>query len=240
MDPTGLSFCTFEVATPVGRHRRVGVVRDGRIGDVNFAAAWYLAQTNEAEPQRFADAVVPSNMLDFLRAGLRAIHTSEDLFFGAGPHPHNWWTLDGSAPRGPNDETLVYTPEQVRLCAPLPGRGVAGPEEEIQAGEWRPSVAAVMGGIGLSGFMLINECGGVRSIGPYLVWYWVLGTTTQIDVTVRVNGVETHLTLDKPTPESGTPGDIVPAPSPRSFTLSPGDVIELEAPHLGLLRNRVR
>ena len=39
-----MRLCTFEVATHVGRHSRVGAFRDGRVIDLNFATAWNLAQ----------------------------------------------------------------------------------------------------------------------------------------------------------------------------------------------------
>src|SRR3954463_10964465 len=113
-----MRLCTFEVSTHLGRHNRVGAFRDGRIIDLNFATAWYLAQQGESEPQQLADALAPPTMLEFLRAGLRALHTSEELFTDAGPRPGDWWKLE-CAPRGPNDETLVYTPDQVRLRASL-------------------------------------------------------------------------------------------------------------------------
>src|SRR5947209_4612477 len=108
MEPRAeLKLCTFEVSTHLGRRQRLGGQKDGRIVDLNFATAWYLAQTGEAEPHRLADALVPSNLLDFLRSGLRAIHTAEELFLGAGPRPSDWWRHDPPL-RGPNDETLVY------------------------------------------------------------------------------------------------------------------------------------
>ena len=102
-----MRLCTFEVATHVGRHSRVGAFKDGRVIDLNFATAWNLAQQGESEPQQLADALVPATMLEFLRAGLRAMHTSEELFMGSS-QPADWWKLP-CPPRGPNDETLVYT-----------------------------------------------------------------------------------------------------------------------------------
>jgi hypothetical protein len=125
-----MRLCTFEVSTHLGRHNRVGAFRDGRIIDLNFAAAWHLAQQGESEPQELADALAPPTMLEFLRAGLRAMHTSEALFTG-GPSPAEWWKLP-SPPRGPNDETLVYTPDQVRLRAPVPNPARLGTDEEVR------------------------------------------------------------------------------------------------------------
>jgi 2-keto-4-pentenoate hydratase/2-oxohepta-3-ene-1,7-dioic acid hydratase in catechol pathway len=47
------------------------------------------------------------------------VHSALELFMLSGPHPAEWWK-ESHPPRGPNDETLVYEPEQVRLLAPLP------------------------------------------------------------------------------------------------------------------------
>jgi 2-keto-4-pentenoate hydratase/2-oxohepta-3-ene-1,7-dioic acid hydratase in catechol pathway len=99
---------TFEIRTHLGRHRRLGALwRDG-IADLNFACAWLLAREGEARPQRLADAMVPADMLEFLRgertAMRQACRALQALEEGA---------------RGPNDETLVYPLEEVRLLAPL-------------------------------------------------------------------------------------------------------------------------
>src|SRR5437868_11582131 len=126
-----MRLCSFEVSTRLGRHSRVGAYKDGRVIDLNFATSWYLAQQGEAEPQVLADALVPARMLDFLRAGLRAMHTSEELFLGAGPHPADWWKIE-SPPRGPNDETLVYSVDQVELRAPLPNPGRLGTGDDVR------------------------------------------------------------------------------------------------------------
>ena len=105
-----MKLCTFEVATQVGRRQRVGVYVDGRIVDVNFATAWRQQQKDEPEPQRLADALAPANMLDFLRAGPRALHAARDAASGWG----------AACPSGVNGETLIYREAEVRLLAPLP------------------------------------------------------------------------------------------------------------------------
>jgi hypothetical protein len=232
-----LKLCTFEVATHLGRQRRLGVWIDERIVDLNFATAWYMAQTGEAEPQRLADALVPGNMLDFLRAGLRAIHTAEDLFSGAGPHPARWWMLDADAPRGPNDETLVYAPDQVRLCALLGGRHTAGPEDQVPAGEYRPKIAAVIGAIGLVGFTLANESNCLRAVGPYLGRPHDL--SPESSMVIRINGaVRGRTQFRADVKAQGSPGDIV-GNSDIVVAVQAGDVIELEMEGLGVLRNQV-
>ena len=109
-----MKLCTFEVATHVGRRQRVGVYVDGRIIDVNFATAWRQQQKGEPEPQRLADALAPANMLDFLRAGPRALHAAQQAAQHIG---HGWET---ACPLGVNGETLTYQEAEVRLLAPLP------------------------------------------------------------------------------------------------------------------------
>ncbi len=233
-----VKLCTFEVSTHVGRCRRLGMAIDERIVDLNFATAWYMAQTGESDPQRLADALVPPNLRDFLRAGQRAIHTTEDLFSGAGPHPARWWLAGGDAPRGPNDETLVYAPDQVRLCALLPGRRTVPPEGELPAGECRPKIAAVMGAIGLVGFTLANRCDGVRALGPYLGRPHDL--TVCSPMVVRVNGQERgRADFRGDRKAQGMPGEVVEE-SELVVQVASGDVIELEMGGLGMLRNRVR
>ena len=108
-----MKLCTFEVATHAGRLQRVGVYVDGRIVDVNFATAWRQQQKDEPEPQRLADALAPANMLDFLRAGPRAIHAAQDAGRLVASGLEAGW-------RGGNGETLVYREAEVRLLAPLP------------------------------------------------------------------------------------------------------------------------
>jgi len=90
-----LKLCTFEVRTPVGRHRRLGAVTDTGIVDVNFATA-------AVHGRKMADVLAPSTMRDFLEFG-------------------SLETIPAPLPtRGPNDEQLIYQPSEVTLLAPLP------------------------------------------------------------------------------------------------------------------------
>ena len=111
-----MRLCTFEIKTHLGRHQRLGaVIPDGMV-DLNFACAWHLARDGESRPQTVADAVLPPSMLQFLWGGEAsrsyALRTLEAL--GAQVKDR---------PRGINEETLVYSPDQVRLLAPLPNPG---------------------------------------------------------------------------------------------------------------------
>jgi hypothetical protein len=261
-----MKLCTFEVSTHLGRHNRVGAYKDGRVIDLNFATAWYLAQQGESEPQLLADALVPSRMLDFLRAGLRAMHTSEELFLGAGPRPADWWKID-NPPRGPNDETLVYTADQVKLRAPLPNPARLGTDEDVRVAERTVpelKMAAVIGKQGINiqsiearqyiaGFTGMNDIGARYSaLGPCLVTPDEIGNPYALDIVVRINGEEHGRTTSaglRPKFEQTIenlsandvilPGDVIAFQLDFRPPVKCGDVIELEIESIGTLRTRV-
>jgi hypothetical protein len=257
-----MKLCTFEVATQLGRHRRLGAAKNGRLIDLNFATAWYMAQTGEPAPQPLADALVPPDIGSFLRAGLRATHSAEELFLGAGPHPADWWKKN-PPPRGPNDETLVYRPDEVRLMPPLPG--YAGPDEDVPVPAGRiaceAGLAAVIGirrtdipgfhGGALehaAGFTLMAGHGARRAIGPYILTLDKLMDPYRLEIAVRVNGEERARFPMAPLRgrfeaeiEAATrlsPGSILALPA-GSVEAARGDTIELEAERMGVLRNRL-
>jgi acylpyruvate hydrolase len=255
-----MKLCTFEVATHLGRHRRLGAARDGRIVDLNFATAWYMAQTGEPAPQQLADALVPADILPFLRAGLRATHSAEELFLGAGPHPADWWKKD-PAPHGPNDETLVYSPDEVRVLAPLPG--YAGPDGDLAApadrfacevrlaaviGIRRTDIPGFKGGPleHVAGFTLSSAIGARAALGPWIVTLDKLTDPYAVELAVRVNGEErTRLATAglrgrfEEAIECGSPGpgEVIALPA-GSVQASRGDRIEIETRQIGLLRTR--
>jgi hypothetical protein len=242
-EPPSPKLCTFDVATHLGRHSRLGGVIDGRIVDLNFAAAWYLAQTGEGEPQRLADALLPADMATFLRTGLRAIHTMEDLFSGAGPSPGHWWRLDAEVPLGPNGETLVYRPGEVRLRAPVPGRGVLGPEDVVPAGECRAGAAVITSAAGTF-FTALADFGAVRAMGPLLARPGDLARRYAgppvLALAVRVNGEpRARLEFEAAPTYGGGAGDISPVGDAQRLMLGPGDLLEIDLDQAGVLRNRV-
>ena len=108
-----MKLCTFEIKTHLGRHQRLGAVINTDIVDLNFACAWHLARDGESRPQAVADALLPHSMLQFLQAGETsrsyAARTLEAL------------RSEGKdRPQGINEETLIYSSDQVTLLAPLP------------------------------------------------------------------------------------------------------------------------
>ncbi len=108
-----MKLCTFQVSTRVGRFERIGLVWPEKgILDLNFACAWHLAERGEPQPQRLADAVLPSLMLQFLAGG----KPSMDMARAAESFAKSFDAL----PLGPNGETLLYGFEEVKLLAPVP------------------------------------------------------------------------------------------------------------------------
>ena len=100
-----MKLCTFEIRTHLGRHTRLGAVIPAGILDLNFTAAAHFGS------HRPADALLPANMRQFLQGESRAMDAArETIAFFDRTH----------AERGPNDETLLYTPREVKFLAPLP------------------------------------------------------------------------------------------------------------------------
>jgi 2-keto-4-pentenoate hydratase/2-oxohepta-3-ene-1,7-dioic acid hydratase in catechol pathway len=106
-----LKLCTFEVRTHLGRHARLGAAVPAGIIDLNFACAARLAAAGEPCPHKLADVLVPGKMREFLEGEARAMTAAQDAIR---------FVEQTRAPRGPNDETLVYDPHDVKLLAPLP------------------------------------------------------------------------------------------------------------------------
>jgi hypothetical protein len=234
-----LKLCTFEVCTHLGRHRRLGAHKEGRVLDLNFATAWYLAQTGEPDPHLLANALVPPLMIGYLRSGLRGSHTAEELFLGAGPHPAEWWRSD-SPPEGPNGETLAYRDGSVRLLdifgrdLELPGPGVC---------EWGLAIVAAAGPRGApmpGGYTIVIRSGAGELTGPYLITPNHIRQPAELHWTARINGQEcasgeTAIALNVEN-TALRPGEFRSTPVLGSTMVRPGDVLEVEADHIGLLR----
>ncbi len=114
-----MKLVTFEVATPVGRIRRLGALCSDldHIVDLNATYAWYLHDKGKAAWRRLADAMIPSDMQGFIEGGsdsLEAAHMVLDRVKG------HFNMQEASAYRGPNGETLVFQPSNVKTMAPLP------------------------------------------------------------------------------------------------------------------------
>src|SRR5579885_3272789 len=217
-----MKLCTFEVSTHLGRHTRVGAFKDGRIIDLNFATAWYLAQQGESEPQQLADALVPPKMLEFLRAGLRAMQ----------PSPVR---------RGTDDEVRsggAIEPE-LKLAAVIGKQGI-----HIPALDARQYIA------GFTGLNQLGAR--YSALGPCLVTLDEITRPYDLEVVVRVNGQEFGRTTPSgqrlkfeqtiealSANDAVLPGDVISCPLDLRPPVRAGDVIELEIEKIGTLRTRV-
>ena len=106
-----MKLCTFEVRTPLGLYSRLGAVTDQGIADLNFACARLLRAQGEPQPQKVADALLPADMLEYLRGEERAADLARRSLEALRAAPP-----DSPGPRG---ETLLYSPNEVKLLAPL-------------------------------------------------------------------------------------------------------------------------
>jgi 2-keto-4-pentenoate hydratase/2-oxohepta-3-ene-1,7-dioic acid hydratase in catechol pathway len=112
-----MRLCTFEVATVLGRKQRLGAMLPAGIADLNSACAWHLALKGETRPSRLAGAIVPPDMLEFLRGGDTSLtfaratldHLASEIAAGTKP---------GSL-SGAGGERLVFAEREIRLLAPL-------------------------------------------------------------------------------------------------------------------------
>jgi 2-keto-4-pentenoate hydratase/2-oxohepta-3-ene-1,7-dioic acid hydratase in catechol pathway len=113
-----MKLVTFQIQTPVGRFTRVGALHGPVIVDLNMACARLLADRNEAQPRRLADAMVPPLMLALLEGGTSAMAMAREALDHA--------VRLGDAARGPEGEQILYAlpgtgrDGTVRLLAPLP------------------------------------------------------------------------------------------------------------------------
>ena len=108
-----MKLATFEVETPVGPRRRVGVLDGhGALVDVTTAYAAALEAAGEADPAAVAATHAPPEMRAFLARGERALNAARDAL---------GFVRDSDAERGPTGGRLRFeVGEDARLLAPLP------------------------------------------------------------------------------------------------------------------------
>lgn len=106
-----MRLCTIEIRSNLGRRKRLGLILSESILDLNFATAWRLAADGHTFAQEMADALVPSSMLRFIQGGSTALNEAQITF-------ERW--MAQRPEDGPNEETLLYPRDEVRLVTPLP------------------------------------------------------------------------------------------------------------------------
>lgn len=98
-----------------GPARRVGVVHEGSIVDINGAYAKYLAETSDtARPQARAAAEVPASLNDFIDEGDRALDGARNAL--------EYLSSKAYDDRGVSGERLRYETDEIILHAPVEGR----------------------------------------------------------------------------------------------------------------------
>ena len=106
-----MKLCTFEVQTQVGRFRRLGAVTEHGVADLNFALELKFHLDNEPQPTEMAAVHIPPDLLKFLDVGGRAMEDADRALA---------FLAESGQRVGAEGQTLLYTPQQVRLLSPLP------------------------------------------------------------------------------------------------------------------------
>lgn len=125
-----MKLASFEVPTPFGPERRIGIYResegtneDGDTGgtnengegealiDVTTGYACVLDNQGDATPVELAEAIVPPDMLAFLRRGNRAIEAVQATAS---------FVSETDIDEGPNGATVVFDTDDIRLLSPIP------------------------------------------------------------------------------------------------------------------------
>jgi len=118
-----MRLCTFEVRTPLGRFQRLGAWTESGVIDVNSACALHLSDNGEAQPYRLANVLLPPDMLAFLQGETRSMELLKTVTDEIQSRFGSTGKVESGAPQnffGPNDERIVFTPEEVTMKAPLP------------------------------------------------------------------------------------------------------------------------
>lgn len=104
-----MKLTSFEVSTPVGRKRRVGVVQNDSIIDVTAANVYRYSRNDESV--EVARTETPPGMLEFLRRGRTAMEAAREAV-GEAPRDTDARTMGGAR--------LRYEEDEVRILSPLP------------------------------------------------------------------------------------------------------------------------
>jgi 2-keto-4-pentenoate hydratase/2-oxohepta-3-ene-1,7-dioic acid hydratase in catechol pathway len=110
-----MKLVSYSISTLYGEFVRIGALIEKRIVDLNWTYAKYLSDTGTTgNPYEIANAIVPPDMIEFLRAGQianEAARTVIDVVLD---------NFQNEPMFGPKGEKTVYTLEEVKLLAPVP------------------------------------------------------------------------------------------------------------------------
>jgi len=102
---------TFRVASPLGPLERIGAEEEGRLVDLNAAAAFTFEEQGEPDAGEYADFLVPPDMVEFLKRGDKAKGAAGESVA---------LVTEAGLTEGPNGERLTYSFDEVHLMAPVP------------------------------------------------------------------------------------------------------------------------
>lgn len=104
---------------PAVKGRRVGILKDEFVVDLNRAYAALLVKRGEAEvPYRLAQVLAPTDMIEFLRGGERTLQAARETREYAGKLLEEEGVVEG-----PNGEMASYELGKVEIKAPIPRPG---------------------------------------------------------------------------------------------------------------------
>ncbi|MGH7905441.1 MAG: fumarylacetoacetate hydrolase family protein [Candidatus Binataceae bacterium] len=111
-----MKLCTFEIDTPIGAVRRIGMLTaKGHILDLNAAYESALAgKVGLARAQALAEAILPPDMLGFIANGpiaREALEQARSVLAGK---------IEETTARGPRGGRMVWDEKDIRLIAPIP------------------------------------------------------------------------------------------------------------------------
>ena len=114
-----MKLCTFEVMTPFGPVRRIGVeTPGGKILDVNLAFAHTLRKKDgHPRAKELANVLAPPEMIAFLKNGKFGREAIDEAISYLGD------TIDDEGLAGSSGEKLVHALESIRLLSPIPRPG---------------------------------------------------------------------------------------------------------------------
>jgi 2-keto-4-pentenoate hydratase/2-oxohepta-3-ene-1,7-dioic acid hydratase in catechol pathway len=111
-----LKLVTFEVKTPVGIFTRIGTLSFDRIVDLRTAYTSYLFYDKaEDEAYNLAEFTIPLDMVEYLKRGDFAREASRKALDYVEASLKKESIL-----KGPNDERITYSRQEVKLLAPVP------------------------------------------------------------------------------------------------------------------------
>ena len=110
-----MKLVTYEVSTAMGPLSRIGAVSREKVIDLNLAYALYLMDNKKSgRPHELAAAVVPPDMVSFLKSGKQGMEASATTIdYIAGKRSKATIT-------GPSGEKIIYDLSEIKLKAPVP------------------------------------------------------------------------------------------------------------------------